>query len=46
MEREFTAEEDELTPTLKLKRRIITGHFAADIERLYTGHQAPAVVGT
>ncbi len=46
VEREFTTEEDELTPTLKLKRRIILQNFAADIEALYSGHQAPAVVGT
>jgi len=33
--RDFSAEEDEVTPTLKLKRRIVEQHFAAEIERLY-----------
>jgi long-chain acyl-CoA synthetase len=34
--REFTADEDEVTPTLKLKRRVVEAHFADEIERLYT----------
>jgi long-chain acyl-CoA synthetase len=33
--REFSAEEGEVTPTLKLKRRVCADHFAAEIERLY-----------
>jgi long-chain acyl-CoA synthetase len=33
--RDFSAEEDEVTPTLKLKRRVCEQHFAAEIERLY-----------
>jgi long-chain acyl-CoA synthetase len=33
--RDFTADDDELTPTLKLKRRVCEQHFAAEIERLY-----------
>jgi long-chain acyl-CoA synthetase len=33
--RDFTAEEGEVTPTLKLKRRVCAEHFAAEIERLY-----------
>ena len=33
--RDFSAEEDELTPTLKLKRRLCMEHFAAEIEELY-----------
>jgi long-chain acyl-CoA synthetase len=33
--REFTLAEDELTPTLKLRRDVCERHFAAEIERLY-----------
>ena len=33
--REFSAEEDEVTPTMKLKRRIVEDHFADEIEKLY-----------
>jgi len=33
--REFSAEEGEVTPTLKLKRRVCAEHFAAEIEELY-----------
>jgi long-chain acyl-CoA synthetase len=33
--REFSAEEGEVTPTLKLKRRVCLDHFADEIERLY-----------
>jgi long-chain acyl-CoA synthetase len=33
--REFSQEEGEVTPTLKLRRRVIHDHFAAEIERLY-----------
>jgi long-chain acyl-CoA synthetase len=34
--RDFTPEEDEVTPTLKLKRRVCEQNFAAEIERLYS----------
>jgi long-chain acyl-CoA synthetase len=33
--REFSAEEGEVTPTLKLKRRVIEQRFAREIEELY-----------
>jgi long-chain acyl-CoA synthetase len=34
--REFSQEEGEVTPTLKLRRRVIHEHFADEIERLYS----------
>ena len=34
--RDFSPEEDEVTPTLKLKRRVCQEHFAAEIEALYS----------
>ena len=33
--RDFSPEEDEVTPTLKLKRRVCAEHFAQEIEELY-----------
>jgi long-chain acyl-CoA synthetase len=33
--RDFTAEDGEVTPTLKLKRRVVEDHFATEIEELY-----------
>jgi long-chain acyl-CoA synthetase len=33
--RDFTAEQGEVTPTLKLKRRVVQEHFAAEIKALY-----------
>ena len=35
LERDFSAEEGEITPTLKLKRRVCIAHFGDEIERLY-----------
>ena len=46
LEREFDPDQDELTPTLKLKRRVILQHFADIIEDLYSGHEAPRVLGS
>ena len=43
--REFSLEEGEVTPTLKLRRRVIHDHFAAEIERLYAGDSAGASRG-
>jgi long-chain acyl-CoA synthetase len=33
--REFSLDEDEVTPTLKLRRKVILEHFAEEVERLY-----------
>ena len=35
--RDFTMADDELTPTLKLKRRVCCTHFDGEIDALYTG---------
>jgi len=35
--RDFSAEENEITPTLKLKRRVVEEHFSDVIEHLYSG---------
>jgi long-chain acyl-CoA synthetase len=34
--RDFSADANEVTPTLKLKRRVVEEHFATQIEALYT----------
>ena len=34
--RDFTMEEGEVTPTLKLRRRAVSEHFQAEIEDLYS----------
>ena len=39
LERDFTETEDELTPSLKKKRRVIVRHFADQIEDLYASHR-------
>jgi long-chain acyl-CoA synthetase len=33
--RDFSIEEDEVTPTLKLRRKVILEHFADDVDELY-----------
>jgi long-chain acyl-CoA synthetase len=35
LSRDFSADHDEITPTLKLKRRVVQEHFAKEIEELY-----------
>jgi long-chain acyl-CoA synthetase len=35
--RDFSLEHDELTPTLKMRRKVILEHFASDVDALYTG---------
>src|SRR5262245_1407994 len=35
LDRDFSPEQNEITPTLKLKRRVVEEHFAAELEELY-----------
>jgi long-chain acyl-CoA synthetase len=35
LDRDFSPEQNEITPTLKLKRRVVEQHFAGELERLY-----------
>jgi long-chain acyl-CoA synthetase len=37
--RDFSQEEGEVTPTLKLRRKVIHEHFADEIERMYAGER-------
>lgn len=39
--RDFTEADDELTPSLKKKRRVITRHFEPVIDELYSAHNRP-----
>ncbi|GIJ24762.1 AMP-dependent synthetase/ligase [Micromonospora lutea] len=36
--RDLTEADDELTPTLKIKREVVQEHFADEVEALYQGH--------
>ncbi len=36
LDRDFSPEQNEVTPTLKLKRRVVEQNFASELERLYT----------
>jgi long-chain acyl-CoA synthetase len=35
LDSDFTIEDGEMTPTLKVRRNIVTEHFAGEIDRLY-----------
>jgi long-chain acyl-CoA synthetase len=37
LSRDFSPDEGEITPTLKLKRKVCVEHFAREIEALYDG---------
>jgi len=41
LSRDFSPEEDEVTPTMKLRRKIVAEHFADEIEALYAGASPP-----
>jgi long-chain acyl-CoA synthetase len=43
--RDFTMDDDELTPTLKLKRRVVAKHFGGELEELYAGETLNQAAG-
>ena len=43
--RDFTMDDDELTPTLKLKRRVVKSHFGGELEELYAGETLNQAAG-
>jgi long-chain acyl-CoA synthetase len=43
--RDFTMDDDELTPTLKLKRRVVAQHFASQLDELYQGETLNQAAG-
>jgi len=43
--RDFTMDDGELTPTLKLKRRVVHSHFEAELQDLYAGETLNQAAG-
>jgi long-chain acyl-CoA synthetase len=43
--RDFTMDDDELTPTLKLKRRVVAQHFDRELDALYEGETLNQAAG-
>jgi len=43
--RDFTMDDDELTPTLKLKRRVVAQHFGDELDGLYEGETLNQAAG-
>ena len=43
--RDFTMDDDELTPTLKLKRRVVASHFGPELGELYEGETLNQAAG-
>ena len=43
--RDFTMDDNELTPTLKLKRRVCKEHFATELDELYAGETLNQAAG-
>ena len=41
LERDFEMDRGELTPTLKLRRRVVLEHFATEVDSLYDGRGSP-----
>ena len=41
LERDFEMDRGELTPTLKLRRRVVLDHFADEVAGLYDGSAPP-----